>query len=137
MGRKMSAKKVIDASALLAFLENGQGAEKVSELIKHVCEKDRMLLISSLSWCEVCHAIFSSLDRAKAEAAIENLLTLPIEIAPFEQEDAKIVALIKAEHKTSYIDSAAVALAKKKKTALLTIKSELKKLDKIASVELL
>lgn len=137
MTENMSARQVIDASALLAFLENGQGAEKVSQRIKHFCEKDRTLLISSLSWCEVCHAIFLSLDRAKAEAALENLLTLPIEIVPFEQDDARISALIKAEHKFSYVDCASVVLAKKKKAALLTTKSELKRLEKVVPVELL
>ena len=133
----MAGKKVIDAHSVLAFFENGTGAEKVSSLIKAALEKDKPLMISSLAWCEVCFGIYASMEKSKATQTIENALTLPIEIVPFDLDGAKRAAAIKAENKVSYSDAASIALAKIKKATLVTGKQELCAFSKLVEIELL
>jgi len=133
----MAGKKVIDAHSVLAFFENATGAEKVSSLIKAALEKDKPLMISSLAWCEVCFGIYASMEKSKAAQTIENALTLPIEIVPFDQDGAKMAAAIKVENKVSYSDAASIALAKIKKATLVTGKKELGALSKLVDIEVL
>ena len=122
--------KVIDASALLAYLNKESGWEKMEEILTIAAEKEKDLLMSAVNWGEVYYIILRDvIDYHKAEDIEQIIQTMPIEIVPADQEMAKEVATFKATHKLAYADSFAAALAKKRKAELVTGDKEFKAVE--------
>jgi ribonuclease VapC len=122
--------KVIDASALLCFLNKEPGWEKMEELFSMAAEKEKPLLMSAVNWGEVYYIILRNLvDYHEAEAMERLIDTLPIEIIPADREMAKEAASLKASHKLAYADCFAAGLAKKKKAELVTGDKEFKAVE--------
>jgi PIN domain nuclease of toxin-antitoxin system len=100
-------KKVLDANAMLTFLEDGPGAEKVQEVLEGGC------VMSALALSEV-------LARAKElgvrprklleRLAAEGLLHQTLEIVPFTFEDVVVTAGLEG---TALANAASLALSRR------------------------
>jgi predicted nucleic acid-binding protein len=122
--------KVIDASALLCYLNKEQGWEKMEELLSLAAEKEKSLFMSAVNWGEVYYIILRNLvDYHEAEEVEKVIQTLPIEIVPADRELAKEAATLKVNHKLAYADAFAAALAKLKKAELITSDKEFKSVE--------
>lgn len=108
---------VLDASALLALLQQELGAETVETLLEEA-------VISSVNWSEV---VQKSLDRGvELDNLREDLKALGLSIAPFDVEDAEIAAALRrgtAELGLSLADRACLALASRLSIPALTTDS--------------
>ena len=108
---------VLDASALLALLQQEPGAETVETLLEEA-------VISSVNWSEV---VQKSLDRGvELDNLREDLEALGLTIAPFDVEDAEIAAALRrgtAELGLSLADRACLALASRLSIPALTTDS--------------
>ena len=108
---------VLDASALLALLQQEPGAETVETLLEEA-------VISSVNWSEV---VQKSLDRGvELDNLREDLKALGLSIAPFDVEDAEIAAALRrgtAELGLSLADRACLALARRLSIPALTTDS--------------
>ncbi len=108
---------VLDASALLALLQQEPGAETVETLLEEA-------VISSVNWSEV---VQKSLDRGVGlDNLREDLKALGLSIAPFDVEDAEIAAALRrgtAELGLSLADRACIALASRLSIPALTTDS--------------
>ena len=124
--------KVLDSWALLAFFKNEPAAEAVEEIIhRGALERDRLLL-SMINWGEVYYSVMRADGQAAAEARIQEIASLPVEIVGIG-EDIKMTrqaAIYKATYRVSYADAFAAALAKDKKAELVTGDPEFKLLEK-------
>lgn len=125
----MSSRKVLDSYALLNFLENEPGADKVGELIKQAAEHEKPLLMSVINWGEVYYIISRVAGREQAEEIIKTIDTLPIEIIPADRDITRAAAEFKANRKMSYADCFAAALAKIKKAEVITGDKEFKQVE--------
>ena len=125
----MSARRVLDSYAILAFLENEPGADKVAEFIKQARDKDKLLFMSVINWGEVYYIVRRTAGIEAAEETLRNLGTLPIEIINVDRELTKIAAEFKSSRKMSYADCFAAALAKEKKAELVTGDKEFKEVE--------
>ena len=78
-----SSKVVLDASALLAAIQQETGGDKVQDVIEHA-------VISSVNWSEV----LQKLQRVgvDTDAMTEAFYALGFEVVPFTVEDAKFAA---------------------------------------------
>ncbi len=76
-------KYVLDASALLAAIQNEKGGERVKECIDQSC-------ISSVNWSEVLQKIEYS--GAEVDQVEHALLALGLSVVDFTAEDAKLCA---------------------------------------------
>ena len=130
----MSARKVLDSYALIAYFENEAGAERVGELIKQARDKDHPLLISVVNWGEVYYVIARTAGKSAAEEALRIIDTLPIEIIPADRELAKLAAEIKSTHKLSFADCFAAALAKLRRADLVTGDREFEALETAVNI---
>jgi len=79
----MSQKWVLDASALLAAIQNEQGSEFVKQNIEHA-------VISSVNWSEVLQKITANNMNPKPIEAM--LMGLGLTIIDFSNEDARLAA---------------------------------------------
>ena len=111
---------VLDSYAVLAFLFQESGHEKVVALFEKAAESDKALLIAAPNWAEVRYMIERKVGIARWREARVKLLGLPIEIVPVDQELAEMAGEIKASKKMSLADCFAAALAKQQKAEIYT-----------------
>src|SRR3989338_6774425 len=96
--------RVIDAHALLVFLEKEPGFEKVESFFITAVEKDNYLLMASVNFGEVYYIVLRECGEEKAKEIERIIKTLPIEIVDVDIELAKEAGRFKALHKLSYAD---------------------------------
>ena len=106
---------VLDSYAVLAFLFQEKGHEKVLALLDKASESDRMLFIAAPNWAEVRYMVERKAGVEKWNDVRPKLLGLPIEIVPADQAMAELAGEIKASNKMSLADCFAAALAKQRK----------------------
>jgi predicted nucleic acid-binding protein len=111
---------VLDASALITFFEDRPGAEKVEGLIRLGVEGKRELLMSVVNWGEVYYSTRRAKGPGVARKVLEDIAQLPLEIVDADLEVTRSAAELRAEHKLSYADCFAAALAAHRKASLAT-----------------
>lgn len=117
---------MLDASALIAYLEKESGYEKVKEALAKAAESEKKLLMSTVNWGEVYYILARDYGLEKGVGVMRLVDTFPIEFVPADLELARQAALYKAQKKLPYADSFAAALAKLRKAELLTTDKEFK-----------
>lgn len=120
---------VLDACALTAYFEKEPGYEKVQELLTHAASSGRALFLSTVNWGEVHYVTHRAHGLEQANMVARIIGTFPIEIVDVDQEIARQAALFKVAHRLSYADCFAAALAKVKKSTLVTGDQEFKPLE--------
>ena len=126
----MAAAPVLDSYALLAFLRGEPGEEKVTALLERAGESDQSLHMTEANYAEVKY-ITVRRDGADQWAEVaRELRALPIEFHPVDRTLADHAADIKARHKLSLADAFAAALAKERKSELVTGNIEFAAIEK-------
>jgi predicted nucleic acid-binding protein len=121
--------KILDASALLAYLEKEPGYEKVRDEFTRAANSGKNLLMASVNWGEVVYIIMREYSEDKAEQIIKLIDTLPIEISSADADMAKLAAYYKAKKAMPYADCFAAALAKMTKGELLTCDNNFRSME--------
>jgi predicted nucleic acid-binding protein len=121
---------VLDASAVLDFVEDGPGAKRVEQLFKEALHERARVLMSVVNWGEV---FYHSLQRDGEESArrlLANLSRLPLELVPVDIHQALQAGEIKARHKIPYVDCLAAGLALLHRSVLVTSDRDFEKLGR-------
>ena len=120
---------VLDAFALTAYFEKEPGYEKVQELLTEAASGNRKRFLSTVNWGEVHYVTHRNYGLEQANKIAQVIGTFPIEIVDADLEIAKQAALFKVAHRLSYADCFAAALARVKKSTLVTGDKEFKPLE--------
>ena len=126
----MSAAPVLDSHALLALLRDEPGGEAVARLLERAGQRDQPVHMTEVNYAEVQYIIRRKDGDAAWAAVFNELKTAPIEFHPATRRLADLAAEYKARFKLSLADAFAAALAKEKKTELVTGDAEFKPLEK-------
>lgn len=118
---------VLDASAVLRYVDNDAGAERVEELLNAALRSARDLCISAVNWGEVVGALRKR-HRAASRAMIAALLQLPLAIIDADRIQAEDAALVKQDFDIPYADSFAAILARRESATLVTADFDFKRL---------
>ena len=105
---------VLDASALLAFLQNETGGNNVEKYLANAC-------MSSVNFSEVITIL--NQNGIHENIAKELITDVISEIIPFDSEQAFYTAILRQESKKfglSFGDRACLVLAQQKKATVLT-----------------
>lgn len=122
--------KVLDSHALVAYFRDESGAEMVENLLVVAGRKDSPLHMTDVNYAEVKYSIVKK-DGVKAWAEAAKILQgLPIDFHSTTRTMADTAADFKARFKLSLADAFAAALAREKKTELVTGDPEFKALEK-------
>jgi predicted nucleic acid-binding protein len=121
---------VLDASALLAFLQKTPGAHKVNELLKEALQERAKVLMSAVNYGEVYGTILRERGLDQARLAVQAIHPLPIDLLDATPPRSCQAAAVKAKYKLYYADSFAAALAIEHKAALVTGDSDFRKLGR-------
>jgi len=122
-------KRILDAHALLVFLEREAGFDKVENFFISATEKDNYLLMTSVNYGEVYYIVLRECGQDKADEVERTIKTLPIEIIDVNIQLAKEAARLKAIKKISYADCFAAALARLNKGEVITGDREFKAVE--------
>lgn len=125
---------VLDSYAVLAFLFQEKGHEKVLDLFEKAAQADQALLIAAPNWAEVRYIVERKVGAARWHEARHKLVGLPLEIVPADQVLAELAGEVKATRKISLADCFAAALAKQKKADLYTGDPEFRGVEKDVKV---
>jgi predicted nucleic acid-binding protein len=102
---------VLDASALLRYLDKEEGAIRVAQIFKGQFLGRHRVLVSAIHWGEVAGVVYKRYGEDAVEVALSRLLSFGVEVIPVTAERAVNSALIKARKKIPYADAFAVDLA--------------------------
>jgi len=125
----MSKTYVLDANALLNFLVNRPGAERVERLLKGA-HPAAPLLVSAVNWGEVFYLSWQRHGEESARQTLADLLQLPIRIIPVDLAQVLKAGELKAVHKIPYVDCFAAALATLNQATLVTSDRDFEKLGR-------
>lgn len=125
----MPAAPVLDSFALLSFLRDEPGAEMVAALMEKAEERRQPLQMTEVNYAEVQYIIRRKDGEAAWRIVADELVTLPIEFRPADRLLADQAADFKTRFKLSLADAFAAALAKIRKTELITGDPEFKQVE--------
>ena len=126
----MPTAPVLDSFALLALFRDEPGAEAVSLLLERAGRRDQPVHMTEVNYAEVQYTVRMKDGEAAWAAIAKELKAAPIEFHPADRRLADLAADFKARFKLSLADAFAAALAKDRKTELVTGDPEFKALDK-------
>lgn len=108
----MSAHYVLDACALIAFLNDETGADSVEELLRKANPKEPNLILHRLNLLEVYYGIYCEVGSEASRYVLEKVRALPIiEVSEITEEVFLEAGRLKATYKLSLADSIAAAEA--------------------------
>ena len=130
----MSATFIMDACALIAFLNKESGMEVVDDILMDALLNKASIIMNKLNLLEVYYDVYRRCGERSASDFLETVAGTPINIKP-EITDAvlKEAGRLKASYKISIADSVALAEASVSGGTLLT--SDHHELDLIENAE--
>jgi predicted nucleic acid-binding protein len=126
----MSKTYVLDASAVLAFVDGAAGGERVEQLVIEARRSGIPLLMSVLNWGEVFYHSWQGHGEESAKRVVSDLSRLPIELIPVDLSQVLKAGEFRAIHKIPYVDCIAAALAKLREATLVTSDRDFEKLGR-------
>ncbi|HCE46128.1 MAG TPA: VapC toxin family PIN domain ribonuclease [Lentisphaeria bacterium] len=112
---------VLDACALIAFLNDEPGAEKVENLLRLSVSEDTQLVMHKINLLEVYYDTYRVKGKKIADEMLKSVKRLPIVVDDsFDDEIFFESARLKAVYKISLADSIALALSATRKASIVT-----------------
>lgn len=125
----MPASPVLDSFALLSFLRDEPGAEKLAALLAKAGEREQPLHMTEVNYAEVQSIIRRKDGEAAWQVVAGELAVLPIEFHPVDRRLGDLAAEFKTRFKLSLADACAAALAKLRNVELVTGDPEFKAVE--------
>lgn len=101
---------VLDSSALIRYVDNEAGAERVEEILGFCAGWQARLRISAVQWGEVAGNLRHRFGALQEERILSGVIPSEAEIVPATSDRAKRAGEIRVDHGISYADSFAVEL---------------------------
>jgi len=125
---------VLDASALLVFLQRKASASKVGELFKDALRGRAEVLMSAVNCGGVYSVILREHGQQQAEAAMSAIYPLPMRMVDATPQRSLRAAEVKVRYKLYYVDSFAAALAIEYKATLVTSDNDFRNVGSMFSI---
>ncbi len=117
----MSEKFVLDACAMIAFLNDEEGAQKVEQLLSQGDRAPNTLFIHEINLLEIYYGVYRDESKELAEQTYIKVRNMPIKVGTGLRKNVfKEAGRLKAISKISLADSVALAEAKIRRIPLVT-----------------
>jgi predicted nucleic acid-binding protein len=110
---------ILDTFAVLVYLSNEEGADKVEELLEKA-GKEVNLFMNYVNLGEVYYVIAREIGVAKANETIALMKKWNVEFVGVDESISLTAGRIKAMHRLSYADAFVVATAINKRGVIVT-----------------
>jgi predicted nucleic acid-binding protein len=135
ISRTSARRYVLDANALIGFIEDREGtAAKIERLVSEAVRQDLPLLMSAVNWGEVFYTAWRRHGEAKARQVEASLQEMPIAVVSVDRDRASRAGALKQKHSLGYADAFAAELAIERGAWLVTADPEFSKVGKTLSV---
>lgn len=114
------ASRILDAYAIMAFLEDEPGADAVCQIMQSAFEEGDSLMMTVVNLGEVWYAIARSNSPEVADRYVDEIHNMGIEVVNADWALTRQAAMFKARGNLSYADSFAAALSALKNAPLVT-----------------
>lgn len=112
---------ILDACALIAFLDEEEGSSKVEEILNNAEKKECLVFMNKINLLEVYYEVYRKQGKVEADNLIKVISSSPIKINNyFGTKIFKEAGRLKGTFKISLADSMALAEAKVKNAKLVT-----------------
>ncbi len=129
---------ILDSSALIRYIDDEEGAERVEELLSACVAGKAEICISAVQWGEVAGNLRKRLGASQERRILSTVLPSEAEIITVGGERAVRAAEIKVDRKVSYADALALELAMSfADHVLVTADYGFKDVDDLARIEFL
>jgi uncharacterized protein len=129
---------VLDASALIRYLDNESGAERVEAIIGECLAGRARSFVTAIQWAEVAGNVRRRFGAGFELRTMNRLLAADIEIVPVSAERALQAARWKVDFKISYAEAFALDLATQSpEHVLVTADYGFKVVERLARIEFL
>jgi predicted nucleic acid-binding protein len=126
---------VLDSFAVIAYLQEESGFEKVLALLERAAKQDRKALMCAPNWAELRYIMARRHGEDEWEKLRTELVALPIEIVQADLLLAEEAGRFKTTKKMSLADCFAAALARQRKAILYTGDPEFKEVADEIEIE--
>jgi len=126
---------LLDSYAILCYLQDEGGADKVESILKDAQNGKVVLLANIINIGEVYYRIARIKTEEVADRILEKISLLPIKIIPCRNDLVLKAAKIKAHYPVAYADAFAIATAISLQAVILSRDPELDSVKGIVSVE--
>ena len=120
---------VLDSFALIAYFRGEPAGVPVKDVLQKASTADKPVHMTEVNYAEMQYIVRMKDGEAAWAAIARELPTAPIEFHPADRRLADLAADFKARFKLSLADAFAAALAKERKTDLVTADPEFKVLE--------
>jgi predicted nucleic acid-binding protein len=110
---------VLDTSALLAYIENEDGADEIGTLLMNALDGTDEISILTVSCIEVYYISIQEQGDIIARDRLRLIEDLPIVLEPLDEKLIRIIGDFKATNAMSFADSCIAGLAKFKNAILV------------------
>ncbi len=127
---------MLDASALLRYLDREPGFGRIAQLLKQATKGEATLLVSAVNWGEVVSVLYR-VHGAAGRMTGAKLRALPLNIVSVDADLAERAGVFKQDFKVSYADAFAGSLAVAEKATLVTADFDFKASSRVVKTEFL
>ena len=118
---------VFDANALITYMENRAGAEKVQHLLDGAEDRKLAVFMSVVNLGEVFYATWKMYGEQEARLRLQQVLGSPILLVTADLDVTVRSAELKAKFKCAYADAFAASVAVSKRATLVTADPDFKR----------
>ena len=117
----MADKFLLDACAVIAYLNDEEGADKVEGFLWKSAQRPGVLFLHEVNLLEIYYGVYRDESEQLAEETYDKVINLPIKIvAGLKKSVFKEAGRLKAIYRVSLADSIALAEAKMRRIPLVT-----------------
>ena len=102
---------ILDSSAILRYLDDEAGADRVAEIIKAHLAGRCEVIISAVQWGEVAGITCKIHGRQNMDMGLSRLNAFGFQVVPAGGDRAVRAAMIKLKRKIPYVDAFGIELA--------------------------
>jgi predicted nucleic acid-binding protein len=128
-------RRLLDSYAILAFLNDEEGAERVAHLLGEAESSGTPLLVNEINVGEVYYIVAKHRSDDAAEQVLLHLERLALELVPNTFDDVLAAARLKARLLISYADAFALATAIRFDALLVTGDPEFEAAEDLVEVD--
>jgi uncharacterized protein len=126
---------VLDSHAILRFVQDEAGAERVEALLIDAERGNIRAFVNEINLGEIYYITARRMGADFAGRFLDHFSTLAVERAPASWETILSAAAVKARYALSYADCFTVATALKYKATVVTGDPEFKKVEHLVEID--
>lgn len=130
----MKRKSLLDSFAILAWMQDEDGAQVVEDLLYGAKRGEEQILMNIVNLGEVFYRCARVQDLQFARETLDRIRLLPIRIIPCPNDLVLQAAEIKAEYSIAYADAFLAATALREDAQVVTGDPEFKKLEHLIRI---